>query len=258
MRKLIAGNWKMNGTLDETRRLLLAILGNLGDLTRQVDLLVIPPFTALQEASLLLRARGRTVRLGAQNVHFERKGAFTGEISVSMLLELGVTDVLIGHSERRIHFGETGALCLKKLQTALGDGLAPILCIGEQLAQRDQGQTESVLEAQLHETFLALREDSAARVTLAYEPVWAIGTGRNATPAQAEEAHRFIRSRISTRFGEDLAREARILYGGSVNALNAGELLSRPGVDGALVGGASLTAQDFLGIVRAAASASSA
>ena len=252
-KRLVAGNWKMNGTLGETRRLLEGISQELGDLPERTDLVVIPPFTALFEAGRILRERAPAVSLGAQNLHPEAKGAFTGEISGGMLRELGCSYVLVGHSERRTLFGEAGDLLLRKLEAALRDGLIPILCIGENLEERESGRTHAVLDTQLEETLFRLEAEEAEGIVLAYEPVWAIGTGRTATPEQAEEAHAHVRTRILERWGKQSAHDLRILYGGSVTAAGAAGLMARPGVDGALVGGASLKAGDFLAIARGAA-----
>ncbi len=253
MRAIVAGNWKMNGTLAETRSLLAALAPEIETAEANgVDVVVIPPFTALETASATLRSAGSRIHLGAQDLHWEPKGAFTGEISVGMLRELGCSFVLVGHSERRAHFGEGGAVLLAKLEAAIRGGLTPILCVGEKLEEREAGRTEGVLDDQLDETLFALAPRDIAGVVVAYEPVWAIGTGRTATPQQAEEAHRHIRHRIAGRFGEEEGARSRILYGGSVTSANAAELLRRPGVDGALVGGASLKAAEFAGIVRLA------
>jgi triosephosphate isomerase (TIM) len=252
MRPLIAGNWKMNGTLRETRALLDEILGEMGELSASVDLLVFPPFTSLAAATDILRASRDAIAVGGQDLHWEGRGAFTGEISAAMLADAGARHVLVGHSERRTYFGETGETLLKKLRAAITGKLTPVLCIGETLEDRESSRTEAVLSAQLEETLLQLAPDEAAAVELAYEPVWAIGTGRTATPEQAEEAHRQIRGRIAAAHGRERASTVRILYGGSVNAENAASLLCREGVNGALVGGASLKAREFLAIARAA------
>lgn len=241
----------MNGTLGETRGLLGEIVAGLGDTAARVDLLVCPPFTALAAASQLLETAVPAIMVGGQDLHWEARGAYTGEISASMLADAGARYVLVGHSERRTLFGEAGETLLKKLRAALGGKLIPILCIGESLADREGGRMEQVLSAQLEETLFQLSDEESAGVELAYEPVWAIGTGRTATPEQAEEAHRHIRARISAAFGASRAGSTRILYGGSVNGENAESLLGRPGVDGALVGGASLKAREFLAIARA-------
>ena len=251
-RPLVAGNWKMNGTLAETRSLLLALINGAGAVVDEVDLLVIPPFTALAEAKELIDSALKHIDLGGQDLHWEEKGAFTGEVSGAMLRDAGCTHVLVGHSERRTLFGEAGELLLKKLTAALHHSLVPILCVGEDLEQRESGSTDQVLDAQLTETILRLPTGEVRETILAYEPVWAIGTGRTATPEQAQEAHRHIREQVAAVHGTEIADRIRILYGGSVNPGNAAGLLQRPGIDGALVGGSSLRAADFLEIARAA------
>lgn len=251
-RRLIAGNWKMNGTLRETETLLGGILDGVGQIAPEVDLLVIPPYTALQTARCVLEGSDGRIALGAQNMHPEARGAFTGEVSAAMLVDIGATHVLVGHSERRVHFHESDEFLRRKVATALGAGLIPILCIGELLKQREAGATEQVLDGQLAGALTGIDADGLARLVLAYEPVWAIGTGKVATPEQAEDAHRHIRGWLASTYGDLPAAAARVLYGGSVTAANAAGLLARPGVDGALVGGASLKADEFLGIARAA------
>ncbi|MDM7914685.1 MAG: triose-phosphate isomerase [Candidatus Eisenbacteria bacterium] len=248
-RRPIAGNWKMNGTLEEAGRLIDGILAGAAGAPDTVDLLVFPAFPHLSEVGR--RVAGSRIALGAQDLFWEPKGAFTGEVSGAMLRDAGCTHVLVGHSERRVWFGESGDTLLKKLRAARREGLLPILCIGENLAEREAGRTEEVLERQLADTLFQLTAAEAASISLAYEPVWAIGTGRNATPEQAEEAHAFLRRRIGERFDAALAKALSILYGGSVNAANAKALLARDGVDGALVGGASLDAAQFLAIAAA-------
>ena len=250
-RRLIAGNWKMNGTVAETAGLCSALLEGAVRIGTDVDLLVLPPFTALAEAARRLAPGEGRIAWGAQDLHWENAGAYTGEVSAPMLRELGCTHVLVGHSERRTQFGEAGDLLLRKLRAALRHGLLPVLCVGESLEQREAGETEDVIDRQLEETLFSLSGEEAVRVVVAYEPVWAIGTGRTATPGQAEAAHRHIRGRIEGRCGPGTARAARILYGGSVTPINAGGLLERPGIDGALVGGASLQAEAFLAIASA-------
>ena len=250
---LVAGNWKMHGTRGWSLKLLAQICLHLDGLARRVELLVLPPYTALAAAHQWLEENGAPVALGAQNLHWAPEGAFTGEISGPMLRDAGCTYVLVGHSERRAGFGEAGVLLERKLRAALEHGLTPILCIGENLAVREAGGTNALLDSHLQESLFQLSPDEGARVVLAYEPVWAIGTGRNATPAQAEEAHQHIRAQLSSRWGAVIAGGMRILYGGSVNAGNAAELLAQHGVNGVLVGGASLRAEDYVAIARAAA-----
>jgi triosephosphate isomerase (TIM) len=242
----------MNCTVAETEALISDIELGARDLSVEAELLVIPPFTSLFSASAQIANLRAPLALGAQDIHWENSGAFTGEVSGRMLRDVGCSHVLVGHSERRTLFGERGDVLLKKLCAALRDGLVPILCIGENLDEREAGRTEEVLGAQLAETLFRLDPAEHATIVIAYEPVWAIGTGRNATVEQVEEAHRFIRGRISAAADSHMGRTVRVLYGGSVNSKNAAALLHTPGVDGALVGGASLKAEEFLSIAAAA------
>ena len=216
---------------------------------KKVDMAVCPPFTNLATVAELLK--GSTIKLGAQNLFWEEKGAYTGEISADMLLGLGCECVIIGHSERRQYFGETDETVNRRLQRALAAGLQPIVCIGESLAQRQAGDMQKVVASQVRGAFQNISAENFARVVLAYEPVWAIGTGVNATPAQAQEAHAFIRTVLAETYGTELANACRIQYGGSVKAANAKELMQQPDVDGALVGGASLEAEGFAAIIKA-------
>jgi triosephosphate isomerase (TIM) len=213
------------------------------------DVAVAPAFISI--ALVAEAARTTPISVGAQNCYYEPKGAFTGEISLSMLKEVGATFVIVGHSERRHVFGETDDLVHRKMDAVLKEGLMPILCIGEKLDERDAGQTLEVCKRQLDTAFEGMGAEQALRTTLAYEPVWAIGTGRTATPDQAQEVHHFVRQWLHERFGE-AAERIRIQYGGSVKPSNAKELLSQPDIDGALVSGASLDAQSFAGIIAAA------
>ena len=244
-RKLIAGNWKMNPpSLAQAKELLAGVVAATRGATAEV--LVIPPapyLGALGDAG--------HVAIGAQNLHPERGGAYTGEVAATMLRDVGVRYVLCGHSERRQLFGEDPRFVGTKVEAAHRDGLVPILCVGETLAERDEDTTEAVIEAQLEAGLVALDNGLVAATVIAYEPVWAIGTGRNATPAQAQAVHAFIRKWLTDRIGAG-ASAMRILYGGSVKAQNAAELLAEPDVDGALVGGASLDATGFAAIVAAA------
>ena len=249
MRKpIIAGNWKMHLTLPEAATLVAQLKRACEN--EAVDVVVCPPFTALAAVSQHLK--GSRIMLGAQDLFWESQGAFTGEISPPMLVDVGCRFVIVGHSERRQYFGETDTMVNTKLLAALTHALTPIVCIGERLAERDANQTLSVLTRQLDGALKGLGATEAARTVLAYEPVWAIGTGRTATPEQAEEAHACIRQRLATLFGAEAAKRTRIQYGGSVNAANAASLLRQPDVDGALVGGASLNADGFSAIVDAA------
>jgi triosephosphate isomerase len=246
---LIAGNWKMHKTKVEAEDYIQALLPLLSAVDG-VDVAVCAPFTALE--TVVDSARGSRVEVYAQNAHQEPEGAFTGEVSMAMLAEVGVHGVVLGHSERRAMFGETdGALALK-LPAALREGLSPILCVGETEAERDNDETEPKLRQQIKDDLAGVPNDRLADVVIAYEPIWAIGTGRVATPEQAQEAVAFIRALVGDR-DTDAAQAARILYGGSVKAENAAELLGLDDADGALVGGASLEADAFAQIVAIAA-----
>jgi triosephosphate isomerase len=242
----IAANWKMNKTIAEASEFIDALLPRIA--ATQHDVVVCPPFTALQE--VVERRRGTAVRVAAQNMHFDESGAFTGEISAPMLVELDVEAVVLGHSERRQFFGETDEALAKKVPAALAAELEPILCVGESEEARDGGQTEEVLERQLQADLADVSDEDIAKVVIAYEPIWAIGTGKVATAEQAQEACAFIRDVLRARGAA--ADDVRILYGGSVKPGNAAELLALPDVDGALVGGAALDAEDFAAIVEAA------
>jgi triosephosphate isomerase len=248
-RVLIAGNWKMNLNLGEAEGLVQAISADIRNL-EGVDVLVAPPFTSLH---VVRRAIGDSnILLAAQNMHPERSGAFTGEVSGPMLIEAGCTHVILGHSERRSLFGETSEMINLKVGAACAEGLIPIVCIGESLEQREAGETFDVIRGQLAgslKTFMDSQEMPASTI-LAYEPVWAIGTGKTATPDQAQEVHAFIRKWINDTFDPATSNGIRILYGGSVKPDNAADLMSRPDIDGALVGGASLKAESFIPIIR--------
>jgi triosephosphate isomerase len=245
---LIAGNWKMHETVAEAERLVAALLPHLST-ADGVDVAVCPPFLALHAA--VESTRGSRVQVFAQTMHSEDAGAFTGEVSPAMLREIEVAGVVLGHSERRRHFGETDRALRAKVPKALQAGLEPILCVGETEAERDGGQTERTLRHQVSEALADVPEERLGEVVIAYEPIWAIGTGRSATPEQAQEAVAFVRAlAVSRRPAE--AERLRVLYGGSVKSANAAELLALPDVDGALVGGASLDAGDFAAIVAAA------
>jgi triosephosphate isomerase (TIM) len=242
----IAANWKMHKTVAEAAQFVDALLPLIA--ATQNDVVLCPPFLALSE--VVERSRGSAVRVAAQNMHEAESGAFTGEISAEMLVEADVEAVILGHSERRQLFCETDEALARKVPAALAAGLEPILCVGETEGARDGEQTEAVLERQLQADLAAVESGDLARVVIAYEPIWAIGTGRTATPEQAQEAIAFIRDMLRERGAA--ADEVRILYGGSVKPANAAELLSMPEIDGALVGGASLDPADFAAIVEAA------
>jgi triosephosphate isomerase len=243
----IAANWKMHKTVAEAAEFIDALLPRIA--ATQCDVVVCPPFTALSE--VVQRRYGTAVRVAAQNMHEESSGAFTGEVSAPMLVELDVEAVVLGHSERRQHFGESDEALARKVSAALAADLEPILCVGESEEARDHGETEAVLERQLEIDLGAVAAEDLERVVIAYEPIWAIGTGRTATDEQAQQACAFIRDVLRARGAA--ADRIRILYGGSVKPANAAELMAQPDVDGALVGGASLDAEDFAAIVEAAA-----
>jgi triosephosphate isomerase (TIM) len=247
-RSFIAGNWKMYKTAADALALVKALKQELAGVD-EGEVVVCPPFTALYAVSTILQ--GTAIQLGAQNVHWQNEGAFTGEISAPMLKELNVRYAIVGHSERRQFFGETNEGVNKRAKAALAHGIRPIVCIGETLAQREANQTESVVRDHVTGSLAGFTKDDILETVIAYEPVWAIGTGRNATPAQAQEAHAFIRQLLGEMFEPKVASVVRIQYGGSVKPGNAAELLSQPDVDGALVGGASLKAEDFAAIVKA-------
>ncbi len=251
-KKLIAGNWKMYKTLAPARELVEGIVRGLSRIANlaEVEVLICPPFQLLFPMAKAIA--GTPIKLGAQNAHFEKEGAFTGEVSVAMLADTGCTHALIGHSERRQFFHEANALLARKVRAVVAGGLQVIYCVGETLAEREAGNTESIIQNQLLEVLD--REVSAARLIVAYEPVWAIGTGKTATPNQAQEVHAYIRRWLGKMYGNAVASQIRILYGGSVKPGNAAELLGQPDIDGALVGGACLAADDFLAIISAAAS----
>jgi triosephosphate isomerase (TIM) len=245
---LIAANWKMNKTVPEAEAFIDSFLGSLAGL-EGVEIVVCPPATAL--AAAIGRTGGTPVRVAAQNAHFEDAGAFTGEISPPMLADIGAWGAIVGHSERRQLFGETDEDLARKVPAALGAGLVPILCVGESEEKRDSGETEAVLERQIAADLAAVPPGRLADIVVAYEPIWAIGTGRTATNEQAQEACAFIRALIGARAGA-AAESIRILYGGSMKPGNAAELVAQPDIDGGLVGGASLDPGDFLAICQAA------
>jgi triosephosphate isomerase len=246
---LVAGNWKMYKTRLEADEFCAALLPLIEQLD-EVDLALCPPFTAIDLVAQRIGDAG--VGVWGQNAHEAPEGAFTGETSCGMLIDAGATGVLLGHSERRALFGETDEALARKLVAALATGLEPVLCIGESEEERDGGGTESRLRTQLESALGTLGASQVLQVTIAYEPVWAIGTGRSATPEIAQDTHAFIRGTLSERYGEECAAAVRILYGGSVKPDNAGALLAQPDVDGALVGGASLDPQAFAAIAHAA------
>ena len=246
----IAGNWKMNNTAAKAVELIEGIKAKVGDET-SVDIAVCPTFTALDAASKALK--GSTVKLGAQNMYFEAKGAFTGEIAADMLKEFDCTYVILGHSERRQYFKEDDALINKKVKAVIANGMKPILCVGEKLEDREANKTIDVVSTQTIGGLEGLSKEEAEKVVVAYEPVWAIGTGKTATPEMAQEVHAEIRKILAKLFGEEVSEKIQILYGGSMNAGNAAELLAQPDIDGGLIGGASLKPVDFSKIIAATA-----
>jgi triosephosphate isomerase len=248
-RKVIAGNWKMNNDLKETQNLISKLSSGLSMDNLNCDVIVCPPFTSLIEAYTLLK--DTKIKLGAQNMHFESSGAFTGEISATMLRSVGCEYVILGHSERRTIFGETDELINNKIKKANSSGLKPIFCVGELLEEREAGVTEKIIEKQIKCGLKDTSSEEMGKVIIAYEPVWAIGTGKTASPEQAQEVHKFIRSLINEKYGDSISDKIVIQYGGSVNNKNAKELLSQKDIDGALVGGASLKADAFIDIIQA-------
>jgi len=246
-RLIIAGNWKMNKTVAEALDLVNGLKRELANV-KEVDILVCPPFTALCEVSKAIL--DSNIKLGAQNMNENNVGAFTGEIAAVMLKEFSVRYVILGHSERRQYQKETDELISHKALAAHNAALKPIVCVGETLNEREGGLTEKVLDRQVHGSLAGLTPEQMEETIIAYEPVWAIGTGRNATAEQAQQAHTFIRSVLAKIFGENVAKKVRIQYGGSVKPSNARELMSQPDVDGALVGGASLEVRSFADIIK--------
>ncbi|TCK68670.1 triosephosphate isomerase [Winogradskyella wandonensis] len=248
MRKnIVAGNWKMNNGLSQTQALI-------SDLKKQVqtseaEVMIAPSFTNLWPAFESLRQD--TIEVIAQNMHFANNGAFTGEVSAGMLKSIGIKTVILGHSERRAYFNETDESLAKKVDAALVNKMRVIFCFGEELADRKAGKEEAVVESQIKNALFHLKEEDFQNIVLAYEPVWAIGTGETASPEQAQDMHAFIRKTLADKYGTDIANEVSILYGGSVKPANAREIFSKPDVDGGLIGGASLNAEDFFAIVNA-------
>ena len=251
-KKLVAGNWKMNKTAADGATLIHELVVAIGR-QNEVEVVVCPPFTAIESAAKALE--GSTVKLGAQTMHHEASGAFTGEVSAPMLRALFATHVILGHSERRTYFGETDELINKKVLSALKNQLRPILCVGETLAEREAGATLKVVQTQTERCLEGVGKDVAAGVIIAYEPVWAIGTGKVATTEQAQEVHAFIRGLLTKLFTDPVAQKVRILYGGSMKPANAPELLAQKDIDGGLIGGASLEARSFVELVNAAVAA---
>ena len=251
-KKIIAANWKMNMTCGEAAGYIEILLRELGTHEEKVEVVIVPPFTAIPKVSELLN-NVQGVKVGAQNMHFEKSGAYTGEVSAAMLRELFVRYVVLGHSERRTLFGETDEIVNRKTRAAHEAVLKPIVCIGETLAERDGGKVEEVLNRQIRGSLAGLSAKEMTETVLAYEPVWAIGTGRTASPEQAQDAHAFIRETLAKIWDAPTAEKVRIQYGGSVKPENAASLMGQPDIDGALVGGASLDPRAFAQIVKQSA-----
>ena len=250
MRKIVvAGNWKMNKNLAESIELISLIKSTVSEKSSNVDVIVCPPFTSLESASALVK--DTEIGLGAQNMYFEENGAYTGEVSADMLKSVGCKYVILGHSERRTIFGETNEIINKKIKKAISAGLYPIFCIGETLEERESGKLKDVVSAQVKEGLEGVSTEDMEKVIIAYEPVWAIGTGKTATPEQAQEMHKFIRDLVADLYSQEVADNLVIQYGGSMKPDNAAELLGQPDIDGGLIGGAALKAESFAAIVKA-------
>jgi triosephosphate isomerase len=247
-RKVIAGNWKMHKDIFESEELIKQVLSGIGSINLKCDLIVCPPFTSLNIVNSLIKGTG--LKLGAQNMYYEESGAYTGEISPKMLKSVGCEHVILGHSERRMLFGETSQLISKKVKSAINFGLKPILCVGETLEERKGNLMKEIVSNQLLKCLESISEEEMKDIMIAYEPVWAIGTGVNATPDQAEEAHKYIRGLIRDKYSEKTAKNLVIQYGGSVKPENSKELLSEADIDGALIGGASFKADSFVKIIE--------
>ena len=249
-KKVVAGNWKMNNDLSQSVNLISEIKNAVAGKELNVEIIICPPFTSLETASALVK--DTNVKLGGQNMYFEDSGAYTGEISASMLKSVGCEFVILGHSERRAIFGESDEVINKKIKKALSAGLKPIFCIGETLEERESGVTNKIIEKQVRNGLTGISAEELESIIVAYEPVWAIGTGKTATPEQAQEVHKFIRNLIKELYSANSAENLTIQYGGSVKGDNAKSLLSQPDIDGALVGGACLNADSFFDIIKSA------
>ncbi len=250
MRKnIVAGNWKMHMNLSETIQLISEIKKKVEDLNTNCGVIICPPFTSLDAAAAMIK--DSRIKLGAQNMHYENKGAFTGEVSADMLMSVGCEFVILGHSERRTIFKESDELINKKIHAAISAGLTPIFCIGETLDEREKGITFDVVKRQMNIGLENVSSENAERMIIAYEPVWAIGTGKTASPQQAEEVHAYLRNLLTEIYDSNTANEITIQYGGSVKPDNANELFSQPNIDGGLIGGACLKADSFVDIISA-------
>ncbi|WP_425389763.1 triose-phosphate isomerase [Ekhidna sp.] len=250
-KKIVAGNWKMNCTLPEGKKLASEVINMVQDeVNNEVDVVLIPPFIHLTGIQNLIGST-KNIFLGAQNCHQNQSGAFTGEVSAAMLVSCGASHVILGHSERREYFGETDELLAEKVSFVLDNQLTPIFCCGEKLEVREAGDHEELVGTQVDKALFGLSEEQIKKVVIAYEPVWAIGTGKTASAEQAQEMHAFIRQQIAKKYSQQTADSISILYGGSVKPENAKEIFSQPDVDGGLIGGASLKSRDFTNIVKA-------
>ena len=243
---IIAGNWKMNMTPAEAKELISALIPLVQD--AQADVVICPPYLAIPTAAELVK--GTNIALGAQNIHWAEKGAFTGEISAKMLKEVGVSYAIIGHSERRQYFGETDETVNMRTKAAITAGITPIICVGESLEERETGKTEAIVSAQAEKALAGIVAEDVKALVIAYEPIWAIGTGKTATKEQANETIACIRETVKKLYGKETAEAVRIQYGGSMNPKNAAELMAMPEIDGGLIGGASLKAEDFSKVVK--------
>ncbi|MBQ7114290.1 MAG: triose-phosphate isomerase [Clostridia bacterium] len=243
---IIAGNWKMNMTPAEAKELISALIPLVQD--AQADVVICPPYLVLPTAAELVK--GTNIALGAQNIHWAEKGAFTGEISAKMLKEVGVSYAIIGHSERRQYFGETDETVNMRTKAAIAAGITPIICVGESLEERETGKTEAIVSAQAEKALAGIEVEDVKALVIAYEPIWAIGTGKTATKEQANETIACIRETVKKLYGKENAEAVRIQYGGSMNPKNAAELMAMPEIDGGLIGGASLKAEDFSKVVK--------
>lgn len=247
-KRIVAGNWKMNTNIAEGAELAKMVIDKKSTVNSDVELIVIPPFTHINEVVKI--ANGTSVKVGAQNCAEWSKGAYTGEVAASMIKAVGATHVVIGHSERREYFKEDNHLIFRKIKEVLNNGLIPIYCCGEKLDERESGKYFDVVEQQIAESLFELSSEQMQKIVIAYEPVWAIGTGRNATAEQAQEMHAYIRKVLAKKFGQEVANGISILYGGSCKPSNAAEIFAKPDVDGGLIGGASLVADDFIAIAN--------
>ena len=246
-RKLIAGNWKMNKNLDEAKALAKELINNVKGVETH-DIMIAPTFVCLSEVANIIK--GTNISLGAQNMHFEDSGAYTGEVSADMLLSIGVKYVILGHSERRTIFGETDEIINKKIKKAIEKGLIPVFCIGETLEEREAGKADDVVKNQTTKGLAGISEADASKVVIAYEPIWAIGTGKTATPEDADSIHNSIRNTLKSIYSDAFASNMKILYGGSMNENNADELLNKENIDGGLIGGAALVVDKFARIIN--------